>query len=158
VSKRTRKKKKPSAGLDFAEIESAGSPLTAAQIDALEAAHGPFPARYREFMLRLGPGEYRGSFFVYGPDDLLKKTTQNRAFVADNLDLWDNAGKVLSSTDVARLVFLAHTTAGQLGMLAFVGGAPRRILFIPRPRIGCVIEELAPSFAEAVVRFFQDED
>ncbi len=154
--KRATKAKKP---MDYDVIEPLAQaiPITNEAVDALEAVYGALPDRYREFMTRFGPGEYGGWFSVYDPAAVHSFTKENRAFIRDNLDLWDDAANELSLADLERLVFLAHTTAGELGMLGYVGGAPERLLFFPRPRIGSRMEEMGPTFAHAIARWFEED-
>lgn len=110
-------------------------------------------------MSRLGPGEYEGAFYVYVPPDRIAAfTKENGAILRDNLELWENAGDVLAEGEVDRLVFLAHTTAGELGMLAFVTGASDRLFFFPRPSVGCRVEPIGPTFLHAAARLWPRDD
>ena len=154
--KRATEAKKP---IDFDVIEPLAQAMPAANeaVDALEAVYGALPDRYREFMTRFGAGEYRGGFFVYNSAAVHRFTKENRAFIRDNLDLWDDAAKEISADDLERLVFLAHTTGGELGMLGYVGGAPERLLFFPRPSTGFRMEEMGPTFAHAIARWFEED-
>lgn len=160
AKKRTQRAPKGPKPLDLAKTEPVASavPVASARLDALEAAHGPLPAGYREFMSRLGAGEYGGAFYVYPPDRVAAFTKENGAFIRSELELWENADEVLAKGAADRLVFLAHTTAGELGMLAFVAGAPDQLLFFPRPSLGCRVERMGPTFLHAAARLWPEDD
>jgi hypothetical protein len=172
--KRARKKKiKP---VDFDDIKApAGSQkVTKKDLDALEAEYGELPRLYRELVTRFGAGEYRGTLGVCGPAQVRKWTTQWRVefFGKQLLDfkdhvrlptlkalLWANVNDVLSPDDVPKLVVLALASAGDLATITFVSGEPERLLRFPRPgRLGLEVEEVGPTFAHAIAKYFEDDD
>jgi hypothetical protein len=160
--------------VDFDAIEPAPGhvQVTEAELDALEKEYGALPPRYREFMGRFGAGDYRGVLGVLGPAQVRATTEARRTFFKDNLllfkgtvrlrtlktTLWQNANDVLSPDDVTRLVVLAQATGGDLATLAFVSGEAGRLLRFQRPGRKTRIEQVGPTFAHAIAKYFEDEE
>jgi pyruvate/2-oxoglutarate dehydrogenase complex dihydrolipoamide acyltransferase (E2) component len=144
--------------------------VTKKDLDALEAEFGDLPPGYRDFMMRFGAAEFGGILGVYTPDQVRKTTADRRPFFREHLlefeahvrlatlqtKLWANANDVLVPDDIARLVVIAHATAGDLATLAFVSGSPERLLRFQRPSMKSVIEDVGPTFAHAIAKYFED--
>ena len=123
-------------------------------VDAAEAQLGTrFPEGYREYMTRLGVGEYCGYINVSPPHTLVKNQLGEKPPLEEFCQSWDGTEFGLSAERIAKANLLATSIDGD--WVVFETGIPVAIYVLPRDEQ--VVVEAGTTLMDALTWLYEPE-
>lgn len=100
------------------------------EVDAAEAQLGTrFPEGYREYMTRLGVGEYCGHINVFPPQAIINNQLSEKPPLEEFCDLWDGREFGISPERLAKAILIATSSYGD--WVIYEAGMPDAVYVLP---------------------------
>ncbi len=101
------------------------------EVNAAEAQLGArFPDGYREFVTKLGRGEYCGFVWMYGPAEIVADLDSRWSQLAENAHSWEDGSDVLSEMRLRECIVIGASIDADL--IAFHPDTPDALYELPR--------------------------
>jgi hypothetical protein len=102
-----------------------------AEVDAAEAQLGVhFPVGYKDFVTKLGKGEYCGFVWMYGPAEIVADRASRRAELTEYAHLWEDGFDVLGEDRLRECIVIGASIDADL--IVFHPDAPDALYELPR--------------------------
>ncbi len=125
-----------------------------AEVDAAEAQLGTrFPEDYRDYMTRLGVGEYCGYINVFPPQTLVNNQLGGKPPLAEFCQSWDGTEFGLNAERLAKANLVATSIDGD--WVIFETGTPDAVYVLPRD--GRVVVKAGMTLMDALTWLYEPE-